>query len=213
MTNKLLLTMAPRRMTDTPLLKQARKSVRKSVDIYQQMFNAEAFTMMAMERSLKHKSLIQNQQNQPTVSNESTHNGWTNNKSQITSTSFGAGQRKRITLTKYDVKRRLSLVTNEEERQWKTEHRSILSLLYFNSLILAYNIILLVYASIDMARFESEDSLIVYQPVLTLFQILMIFNFTLRYYKLARIMHIYFNTSTNTQLKHSTPQAIRRNRI
>ena len=56
----MLMTMGPRRMTETPFMKQARKSVRKSVDIYQQMFNAEAFTMMAMERSLNHKSYVHN---------------------------------------------------------------------------------------------------------------------------------------------------------
>ena len=69
--------------------------------------------------------------------------------------------------------------------------------MYFNALILIYNAIFFVYASIEMSMLDDDYSLMVYMPILTLFQNLMVFNFTIRYYKLARTMHIYFNTSVD----------------
>ena len=102
--------------------------------------------------------------------------------------------------------------TNTDEmKQWSSERTAVYSLIYFNSLLLVYNLLFLIYAIMGY-HMDERSYLITFLPVLVFFQILMMTNFTLRYYQLARVMHIFFNHNITKTLEASTPEAMRRNK-
>lgn len=100
-------------------------------------------------------------------------------------------------------------MTDEENRGWNTEKKAILNMAYFNSLLLVYNALFIIYSS--LALDQDKDDLTFFLPALIIFQTFIMTNFTLRYFKLARVMYIFFNSDIMKTLKASTPQAIQRN--
>ena len=104
----------------------------------------------------------------------------------------------------------MSVMTDEENRGWNTEKKAILNMAYFNFLLLVYNALFIIYSSIALD--QENDDLMFFLPALIMFQTLIMTNFTLRYFKLARVMYIFFNSDIMKTLKASTPQAIQRNK-
>ena len=67
------------------------------------------------------------------------------------------------------------------------------SLLIFNTMLILYNLLFLMYACMCM-KSELFYYLIAFLPILDLLQVFIMINFTIRYYKLARIINFYFNS-------------------
>ena len=60
-------------------------------------------------------------------------------------------------------------------------------------MLILYNVLFLMYACMCF-KVDDFDYLIAYLPILDLLQVFIMINFTIRYYKLARIINFYFNS-------------------
>ena len=104
------------------------------------MFNAEAFKQIAIERSNAHKTFM-------------TSSGTTRTYTfpKLSMSDGGAilnTEKSNITFTKIDAERKVTVVSNEDDCQWKNEKRALHSLLYFNTLIIAYNLTFALYSTL-----------------------------------------------------------------
>ena len=67
------------------------------------------------------------------------------------------------------------------------------SLVYFNAMLILYNVLFMMYACMCF-KVEYFNYLIAFLPLLDLVQVFIMMNFTIRYYKLARIINFFFNS-------------------
>ena len=74
--------------------------------------------------------------------------------------------------------------------------------MYFNALIIAYNLTFTVYSTLGLI-YNNDLRLVICPPIIELFLIFMVTNFTIRYYQLARVMHVYFNPDIEIAIKAS----------
>ena len=86
------------------------------------------------------------------------------------------------------------------------------SLLYFNGLLLFYNACFIVYSTFSF-NFDAHPDGLLFLSFISCLQIFILTNFSVHYYRLARIMHIFFNKDIAKQLKATTKKGVRRNRI
>ena len=79
--------------------------------------------------------------------------------------------------------------------------------MYFNALIIAYNLTFTVYSTLGLI-YDNDLRLVICPPIIELFLIFMVTNFTIRYYQLARVMHVYFNRDIEVAIKASKVSTI-----
>jgi len=89
-------------------------------------------------------------------------------------------------------KKRGEVCTSECE-QWKIQRSTVRGLVYFNVGLLTYNAVLFIYACM-MWDSDNYPYLICFNPILSMLQILILYNFTLRYYRIATAICIYFTS-------------------
>ena len=80
-----------------------------------------------------------------------------------------------------------------ECEQWKIQRSTVRGLVIFNAGLLVYNAVFFTYACM-MWNSDKYPYLICFNSVLSMLQILILFNFTLRYYRIARAICIYFTS-------------------
>lgn len=86
------------------------------------------------------------------------------------------------------------------EQNWEAEKFTIYSLIYFNVLLIVYNLMFLTYASLTVDSRHQFKTMIVFLPIIQMIQVFINTNFTIRYQNLARIMHIFFSSDLESQL-------------
>ena len=96
----------------------------------------------------------------------------------------------------------------QEQDRWRSEKYTVCSLVYFNSLLIVYNMLWLIYALLAVTETKYEQ-LITFLPVLQFWQSVILVTFTMNYYRLARVMKIFFNKNLRKQLEQMTRQSIR----
>ena len=86
------------------------------------------------------------------------------------------------------------------------------ALLYFNCQLIVYNFTLLLYSI--MAIMNSKfDYLAIFLPILMFGQVIIMTSFTISYYRLARVMKIYFSHTLTIQFKLMTRKSLRCHRL
>ena len=151
---------------------QAHRSVQNGLTVYNELFNVDAFELIASESANRVDQ--EGPQGHPAA---------------------------RIEHKKIDIARSASVVVHSEDtEQWKIEQQQISSLIHFNLLLIAFNLVLLVYAMLD--TFENKfPYLICCMPVLNFLFTMIMTNFTLRYFRLARTLKMLFSPQLNAQVK------------
>ena len=96
----------------------------------------------------------------------------------------------------------------DSNRQWTSEKETLWSLLYFNLLLIIYNAVFVLY-SILLIMEAQYTSMVLFLQLSGLLHFFIMSNFTLRYYRLARAMRIFFTSDYRKQLKLLQPRSIR----
>ena len=190
------------KFNETPFTRQAKRSLHGGIAIYDQLFSTGGFQNVTDEqlahRTKSYRDIQDVSQVEGTNSTETIENN------------------KHIDLNNISRQRQTSLEEigkfQQEQDRWKSEKYTVHSLVYFNSLLIVYNMLFLLYALMAVTEAKHEY-LITFLPVLQFGQSIIILTFTMNYYRLARVMKIYFTKNLRKQLEQMTKQSIRRHKL
>ena len=91
------------------------------------------------------------------------------------------------------------------------ERKTICNLIYFNGLLIVYNFLFLLFSVLDLSTDSKVLELFI--PVICLVETFILTSFTLRYFKIARVMKTIFSDDFEAQVKATKPKAIKRNKL
>ena len=80
-----------------------------------------------------------------------------------------------------------------EEWAWERERKTLYNLIHFNSLLILYNFLFVIYSAMNMNS-DKYEVLITFLPIIVFVQTSILTSFTLRYYQVARVMCMFFGS-------------------